>query len=65
MSIEYGEPSGPPIVHTEDAVRKKAFFDKPEYTVLCGDAKSESETNSNKDVIFTIIVENFCGVKFL
>ena len=41
--MQYGEPTGPPILTTKDAVEKEAFFEDPQITMTSGDAKSRCQ----------------------
>ena len=48
VTVEYGEPTGPPVLTTKDAVSKEAFFDQPQATMTSGDARSELLTDTYK-----------------
>lgn len=41
VDIQYGEPSGPPLLTTQDAVAKSSFFEVPQSSMSSGDAKSK------------------------
>ena len=41
VSVQYGEPTGPPLLTTKDAVDKEAFFVEPQVNMSSGDAKSK------------------------
>ena len=40
VSVQYGEPTGPPILTTKDAVEKEAFFEEPQYSMPLEDIES-------------------------
>ncbi len=37
--VQYGEPTGPPLLATKDAVTKEAFMAEPQLTMTSGDAQ--------------------------
>ncbi len=39
--VQYGEPTGPPLLATKDAVDKEEFFDEPQLTIEVGEARSK------------------------
>ena len=50
VTVEYGEPTGPPVLTTKDAVSKEAFFDEPQFNMTSGDARSELMTDMYKPI---------------
>ena len=62
--MQYGEPTGPPILTTKDAVEKEAFFEEPQYSMPLEDIESNHFISFQSYVTIILIFFSRCFGQF-